>query len=750
MCDRRIVKKEKYDADMMEGLLRDETIPTLYRKRLSDYKKHHLLSTNCVEVVYHYGKGCEENQLGRLYAKNNKGLQSFPKDIRNPLLQKYYYDLDFENAHFKLMVKLGKDWNLIIRNIEYYCDNRDACLNMVSSDRKTAKTAYLKVAYGGNIKLHNEHIDNEIEIDGNDELLKKIEIEVKVMMDVCYANNEQYHNLVKNKPNKKASLFALILQTEECKCLLLLDEFLKSKGRQADILMFDGLNVLKQLNEIEFPKNLLVEAENYIYEKSGYKMKITEKAIENNYEIKEIENINDLNAAKKFVLLMGDNMINHNGEIFYFNENTGMWENTTDAFITNIIKHHNKLIFLNKATNRYIDYGGIGRNTDQMKRYFTSLISDTKFMSDRQDSSIGKLLFADGIYDFNTDTFTKGFNKEIIFFKRINRNFPTERNEELISELNKVLFVNAFDIDNNKEAGEYLKKSLCLAIYGEYTDKKVHFATGLSNCGKGVLVCALRSCFEGYVSEFDANNLQYNKNYGSDEGKRMAWLKDLQNVRLAFSSEVRIIKGKSTGIDGNLLKKLSSGGDANKIRGNYENEYEMVNKSSIFIMCNDVPNIEPPDEAVCDRLYFIRYMLRFVKNPVEENERYGDENIKKKLKQNDYINALFFLFKDTYKDILSNGVIVPNCVLAEKSNWIVDENTLFKQYILEKFEITNNPEDKVECNKICFYLNQKGLNWSETKIGLAIKKMISLENSSFRSKSIRYKLGIKLLDDNVF
>jgi hypothetical protein len=48
-------------------------------------------------------------------------LQSFPFDIRNPLLEKNYWDIDGENMHYVLMAKLAEKWNINVPNINYYC-----------------------------------------------------------------------------------------------------------------------------------------------------------------------------------------------------------------------------------------------------------------------------------------------------------------------------------------------------------------------------------------------------------------------------------------------------------------------------------------------------------------------------------------------------------------------------------------------------------------------------------------------------
>ena len=129
----KIVKTELYDPDVMEALLRDtKSFSKKDLQRLSLYKKQRKHG-NKVEVVYHYGKGCDKYQLGRLYAKDNQGLQSFPFDIRNPLLEANYFDIDMECCHHNLMVRLGKEWGIVVKNIEYYCQNRDKCLNELSS-----------------------------------------------------------------------------------------------------------------------------------------------------------------------------------------------------------------------------------------------------------------------------------------------------------------------------------------------------------------------------------------------------------------------------------------------------------------------------------------------------------------------------------------------------------------------------------------------------------------------------------------
>ena len=750
--DLHIVKTEFYDAEMMDAILKDtEVFSSSDLKKLSAYKKASKISTNSVNVVYYYGKGCEENQLGRLYTHANIGLQAFPKGIRNPLLKKYYFDIDMENAHFNLMVKMGLEWGIDTTNIKYYCDHRNECLTMLGTNRTASKTAYLKVAYGGNIKLHDENInDDGLLPDGDVTMLKKIESEVGNMMNYCYSEfYEKLKKLVSKKDNPKASLFALILQTEEKKCLMALDEYLKANGRNADILIHDGLEVRKLENEKVFPEALLKGGEKAIFEKTGHTVKLAEKEIEHNYIIKKNVNLpssaNHTAAAKKFIELMGENIMRDGDDVYYYNNLNGMWDCNNDSFYVNVIKHEKDLFLYDNIKGKYIDYGGIEQNTLSMKSRIRPLLEDTNFIKNNLNSSIGKLLFSNGIYDFVTKQFKNSFDSKIVFFKRIDRPFPTKRNEELIKIVDKILFVDAFDIDGGREAGEYLKKVLTMSLFGDYFRKKFYVSIGPTNCGKSVLVDAMKHCFCGYVVTFDANNLYYNSNCSSDEAKRLSWIINLAYARLGFSSEIRVINGKVE-VDGNAIKSYASGGDELECRQNFKNAIKIINVTTMIMMANDIPVIKPVDEAIYERFRFIKYFLKFVNTPTEEDERQGDGTVKLKFGTEEYKNALLFVILDCYNSMensekaLGIGVIKePKCVLEEKSDWMTPEEKQFKEIINDYFEITNNPTDYIECGIISSIIKTNGLEMSDNKIGRMLKLKIKLGANIEQVKKIGQK-----------
>jgi len=284
--DIHIVKDELFDVDRMNIILRDTS--GTYSKRdlvnLSRYNRSKKTG-NCVPVIYHYGRGFDKAQLGRLFARDNNGIQSFPCHIRNPLLEKHYWDCDMVNAHYVILSKLADSWGLKTEAIRQYVSNRDVELQRVSSNRRIAKTAFLKVAYGGSVKLHkDEYSDDGISPEGDISLLKRIEAEMRVIVDNCWMKYEQHQKLVKKKDNPKFSLFALILQTEERKCLMLMDEFMKLNKRQMDIFIHDGGEIRKLEGEKEFPSTLLRGAEQYVAERTGYPIELVVKPFTHSFQ----------------------------------------------------------------------------------------------------------------------------------------------------------------------------------------------------------------------------------------------------------------------------------------------------------------------------------------------------------------------------------------------------------------------------------------------------------------------------------
>jgi hypothetical protein len=679
--DLKYVKCELYDADVMDALLCDTT--SFSKKdlgNLSRYKKGRRHG-NAVDVVYSYGKGCEEYELGRLYAKGGQGIQSFPFDIRNPLIEKFYWDCDMENAHYNILATLGSRWGVKTDSIQQYIQNRDEELAKVSSLRHVAKTAFLKVAYGGNVKLYDEYANEDgVEPDGDVTLLHKIETEMKTIVDLCWMKHEKYHKIVKNKPNPRFSLFALILQTEERKCLLAMDEYAKTQGRSVDIFIHDGGEVRKLPNEKECPEALLRGFETAIFEATGYPMKVVSKPFKHAFQKPEQVLldadvlVNDAYAAEVFAKLCGENIILDCGRVWVFHQ--GLWS-SDEAHIQRVVTNSGKaLVFKQPSATgvRVFDYSGNVKNTKNLMIKLPDVLPRRDgFFKERVHTDIGKLLFPNGIYDFKTGVFTEDFDPAIVFTGRMPRPFP-RKNQELVNEIRQISFTDAF---STSATAAVLLFSLMRAFIGDTLRKKFNIGTGWGNSGKGMLATLLHCCMGMLCSDFNGNCLLYKSGQG-ESARDNGWMVANVKSRIAIGSEVMMKNDKTAPcIDGNLIKSISSGVDEIKMRGLYKEEAGFVNKATFFMFAQDLPSITPAEKTVLDRLTTFEWSYSYVESPTLPYEKKADFGLAHKYSQAEYGDAFFWLMVEEYEAWKQSGFAEPkvdSVMLEGRSNFVETVN----------------------------------------------------------------------------
>ena len=658
----KYVKCERYDPDVMDALLCDTTS---FSKRdlgnLGRYKRGRKQG-NTVEVVYSFGSGWEEHEMGRLYAKGGQGLQAFPFDIRNPLIEKYYWDCDMENCHYNILAKLGDEWGVNVTSIRHYIQHRDEELAKVSSNRGIAKTAFLKVAYGGNITLADEYSnDDGIEPEGDVTLLKKIEHEMKTIVDLCWVKYAKFHRKVSKKPNPKFSLFAIVLQTEERKCLLAMDAYAKTQDRSVDIFIHDGCEVRKLPDEKECPEALLRGFEKAILDSTGYEMKVVSKPFVHNFQ-GQVERlldgsivVNDSYAAEVFANLCGDNIVLDGNVVWVFD--SGLWS-CDEAHIHRVITScKEKLVFKQQGTMgvKVYDYSGSVKNSRNLLVKLPDVLPrQDGFFKEKVHTDIGKLLFPDGIYDFKTGVFTKEFDPKIVFTGRMPRPFAT-RNQAIVDEIRKICFTEAFA---TKEGGDTLLFALMRAFIGDTLWKKFVIGTGWGNSGKGMLATLIKASMGTLCSDFNGNCLLY-KSAVPESARDMGWMKANVRSRIAIGSEVMMRGDKLSSIDGNLIKSISSGVDEIKMRGLYEKDAGYVNKATFFMFAQDIPMITPAEKTVLDRLVSVEWSFSYVPHPVLPYEKKGDPTLAHRFSQADFGDAFFWLMVEEYERWKSAGFAEP-------------------------------------------------------------------------------------------
>jgi hypothetical protein len=280
----------------------------------------------------------------------------FPKDIRAALAQKYYWDIDIENAQPTLLIVLAKQYDVGCPALIEYCENRVTVLEEISRScdisRDEAKQICLSVLFGG--------------FRGHHPLLPRMYLELKELSLKVSAINPKLFAKCKDAASPFASCLAVYIQNEERIVLQQIDEFLSTRGRSMDVLIYDGGLVRKTSGELEFPTSLLRDAEEHIKTKTNYSIRLAVKPLSHTFDVEEKEQllpatllINDEYAAKTFVNLVGDRLRKVDGCLWVLLSD-GLWSSSAESLRVLISEFSSRLVFKQQGALglKLFDYGG--------------------------------------------------------------------------------------------------------------------------------------------------------------------------------------------------------------------------------------------------------------------------------------------------------------------------------------------------------------------------------------------------------
>lgn len=754
-------KTERYDAEVMDKIRHDKDLPSRYLRNLKDYHDNKK-SFSYKEVLYEYPDAQKQSRLGRVYVKRMSGLQGFPSEIRNPLLDRYNWDCDMENAHYYLIVKLAKDWgNLPTTAIQHYIENRDECLEKLGCPRKDAKTLYLKAMYGGQIDLYNEHYKDETTSATGDLMnIQAVKAELDTIANQCWARFPQYRKYSK-KTNSKFSLLALMVQTEERKCLFEVDKYMSSVGRTVTTLIHDGCAIEKLEGEEAFPEEHLRLAEARVLEQTGHTIRLVSKRFQHTYKVKQNDSmvasditISDAWGAKKFVELMGGDLVKDSGEVWVFSNTTGIWSNKLADLKTAITQQEDKLIFRQETPMgiKVHNFSGSCSKTNTLIEKLPSVMSDqTGYFNERAQSDVGKLLFTDGIYDFHTRKFTPEFDRNIVFLQCMPYAFP-ERDEEKIKEIRQLVFGygDGDEPFNTKNNSDVLRHSFMRASIGDNTRKTATLGMGPTNSGKGLDAKLVTTAFGEYVASFEGNSLLAKTHIGEPE-RENTFMMAFVDKRFAFSSEISL--NKKTKIDSNKLKSITAGGtDPIKMRGLYQGSISRINKATVFMFAQAFPDFEPPDDAIGERVRTVLWGKSYVNVPTLQHQRKRNPALVEYFGKKENGVAFFWIMVDTFEEWREQGFKEPERTDEEKEiqSALVPQFN-FKSVLEEEYVLTQNKSiggDCVPFEEIQLYMESKGFTEGRTKL---IQELNALGLPStvkkINRKAVQVRMGIRRAND---
>jgi len=434
------------------------------------------------------------------------------------------------------------------------------------------------------------------------------------------------------------------------------------------------------------------------------------------------------------------------GVLWVFNRETGLWGNdkaTLERVITGL---NGELVFRQMGAMgiKTFDYSGCCEKRNALIRMLPSVapVRDG-FMRSKRQSDVGKLLFVDGIYDFETDTFTPGFDPTIVFTARMPRTFPKVKDTEKMEFIRFHTFSEPFNGTGDERT---LLHELMRAATGNFTRKKLVIGLGPHDCSKGMTTILTQTAFGTYVRMFNGNSLLYKG--GTQESERdYTFVMPFCGGRFAFSSEIRIPKDDkhSVAVDGTLLKTLASGGDEIQARRLHENPMTIFNKAQLFIFANDMPKISPSAECVSSKIVPVNWSISFVDDPVMPTEKKKDPNMSDLYKQPEYGDAFFHIIREEYAKWKASGYA--EIVLPETARLGLEDLVPAKRLgplILEAYELTLHPLSVVPFDELRDFVKSEGWEGTDNKLGRELTALgLGVARRKENGRTILYRTGIR-------
>lgn len=742
-----IILYEKPDILKLRKIMLLPEISDLRKKQLYAYYK--LNSEEGIPIKYYYSSKINK---GRLYCDKNLGLQNFKRKVRNSISCDIYYDIDMENSGAVILEQYCNKNNIRCENLTKYVKDREEILKAISDKhkitREKAKKLMIKLFYLGKYTIDNNVSIKKLNFvqkfaDEMEHIANKISDIEKEIYTIC-KNNDDGKNI-------NSSVLSITYHTIENQCLLKMLEFFQSRNINVGTLCFDGL-MLEKKSFDKLPAHILPiyikECEEFVYEKTGYNLSLINKdmmkerlnhnldSVKYNYYIED-----ELDCRERLFELVNPNYFKYcEGNLYVYDERTGMYVNGKEekeakVTLNYYLEKYNK----NLKTIDGKSYGRSSRLKNNVLQTIKDGCVDNEWLNKTENTSIGYLLFNDGIYDMKNGKFKRGFDSDIVFHKRISNNFP-KYDKDKIKEAYDISFGTLFDDP------QIMINALSIALAGDTEIKKMYICPGKPNAGKSKLLMMLKIAFGGYVGIFDNGSLLVDSKMDStDSAQKMRWALLSRFNRILFSSEAKYDEKKK--LCGIKIKKHASGGDPIVGRFHQDNELSFTPHYTLFCLLNDVPEIEPLDVAVENRLEYIEFPYIFVdKDEINGNKNYkeGNRELNKKISTQDFIDGFIHIILDGYKDYLKNGL--PKFNKEVKEAWIKEnkQQKMIIDKIKQSFDITNDENDKVLVSDINNF-RRKNCEISARLFTKMFEEELNL-HQKITNKS-RYWTGIKIKND---
>lgn len=308
-------------------------------------------------------------------------------------------------------------------------------------------------------------------------------------------------------------------------------------------------------------------------------------------------------------------------------------------------------------------------------------------IEEKIDANTNLLCFSDKLFDITIKDFRDVKPTDYCYFNT-KYEAPTKSNEKIRKEIDALLW----SIFENQEMIDYYMTMNALSLFTAKLES-MFILTGNGRNGKGVLSTIMKHCLGDYM--YEPNSSFLSTRFSADvPSPSVANTKGRRQLNI---SEPQQDNTRSTEINNEFLKKMT-GRDSLNARFLNENNFVFTPVFTVFLQCNQIPSLKKPEFAIAERLKIIPFKFEFVDNPTKPNQRKKDYDLKDKTSNAEFTKQFMFMLLEyaiKYVDVDVAKINIPKSVTDNTDDYM-DDNNPIKGWLLEHYELTNNPKDKVK------------------------------------------------------
>jgi len=713
---------------------------------LKNYLNEHI-KNNFQPLKRNYKFAKNKNE-GRIFVAEKLGIQRLWNKFRGVLCDGLYWDVDGINMHPTLLLAICKDKNLPCYNLQRYVDNRAMCMNELMDDcnisKNEAKVLFIKsINSVYSIKKYNNKntIKNKFFLEFDKELKQ-------IQKNICELNPELV-KLVKKlgaRDNIEGKVLNHLLCKHENIVLQRAIKYGMENGFICSVPMFDGFLIQKNDRDIyDFIENLNILTEDYKikWDVKPHNIEILEKLDtfreeKTSYIAKNIVEICDymLETVLKNKIVKCENCL--------FLKVGHKWLDNEKIIKSELMRIISTQDYYIEIKDAYICISKTAKGCEDLIKFIIAKCeTNENFIKSVFDNTLFKIFFNNGFYDFKSGEFCKN-NDENNTFVMVHKNLKLNSKKEIRKQIYEKILYPIFGVKYNTQVDKvserlmnYWMHRMARIMAGHVEDKRFLILEGMRNSGKGLLTDLLKNCFENYLGTTNFGNFLV-KNTSGDQAKALSWLMKFQFKRLMYCNEATN-DDKAQKVDGNIIKKINSGGDNIECRINFKDEREINIQSCLMFNLNDLPKVEPQDALeYCDHFHMNSKFIgdKYTETKLKNFKYYPkDDTIKTEfIKNADVMNEFILMLFEAYNK--------PETYPDEISKYyedIADEPKSDLDKLLEYFEITGNKNDKITSKEFKEIIKDIDVPFTSLK---AKKYLLGVGAENYRIKTSRGLCGI--------